>query len=308
MEGAHKNTPVPILPWRCKLRKTGKIIRFSFAFDVFPWGSKQSTLLAQYHISSVWQLSDPTDSPIRWLHCGTRSFRLTMQRFLSFPRHFILPGLVFGVILATSSMSRAQLPMESNAQQSAGQMAQNVAELQKVADRWDEAVYQHDQYALELVLAPQFIDISDTGEVANRDQQISEMMMKDAPRFQLTQKVVSVRMVGDVAVVNGTYQRLFQGSKLSRTKSKTESGVFSQVYVRARSSWECMNSQRTIIQEPIVKGKKKAAEESNEKPLNHDLGFHFPGMHHSSDSDSSTGANSTTGTTSGSNSTAQPQQ
>ncbi|MGC1869674.1 MAG: nuclear transport factor 2 family protein [Acidobacteriaceae bacterium] len=221
-----------------------------------------------------------------------------MQRFLSFPRHFILPGLVFGVILATSSISHAQLPMDSNAQQSSQQMALEVADLQKVADRWDDAVYQHDQYALELVLAPQFINISDTGDVTNRDQQISEMMMKDAPRFQLTQKVVSVRIVGDVAVVNGTYERVFQGSKLSRTKTKIERGVFSQVYVRARNTWECINSQRTIIQGTPEKGKKKSDKEDTEKPIHHDLGFHFPGIHHSSDSDSS----------SGSNSTAQPQQ
>jgi hypothetical protein len=238
----------------------------------------------------------------------SEEFRLTMQRFLSFPRRFILACLVFGVILATSSVSRAQLPMESNAQQSAAQTAQNVAELQKVADRWDEAVYQHDQYALELVLAPQFIDISDTGEVTNRDQQISEMMAKDAPRFQLTQKVVSVRLVGDVAVVNGTYDRLFQGNKLSRTKSKTERGVFSQVYVRARNTWECMNSQRTIIQEPVLKGKKKSENDTSAKPINHDLGFHFPGMHHNSDADSSSGSTSTADTGPGTNSPAQPQQ
>ncbi|MHB1744032.1 MAG: nuclear transport factor 2 family protein [Acidobacteriaceae bacterium] len=175
--------------------------------------------------------------------------------------------------------------MESNPQQSAGQMEQQVAELQKVADRWDEAVYQHDQYALELVLAPQYINISDKGEVTNRDQQISEMMMKDAPRFQLTQKVVSVRMAGDAAVVNGTYDRLFQGSKLSRTKPRTERGVFSQVYVRARNTWECINSQRTIIQEPVVKGKKKSTDTSTGKPIGHDLGFHLPGLHHSSSSD-----------------------
>ncbi len=210
---------------------------------------------------------------------------MTMQRFPSFPQHFILPGLVFGVILATSSVSRAQLPMESNPQQSAGQMEQQVAELQKVADRWDEAVYQHDQYALELVLAPQYIDISDKGEVTNRDQQISEMMMKDAPRFSLTQKVVSVRMAGDAAVVNGTYDRLFQGSKLSRTKPRTERGVFSQVYVRTRNTWECINSQRTIIQAPTLTGKKKSADESTGKPIGHDLGFHLPGLHHSSSSD-----------------------
>ena len=198
----------------------------------------------------------------------------------------MLSGLVFGLILTSSLTTRAQLPMESNSQESTAQMTQQVAELQKVADRWDEAVYQHDQYALELVLAPQYIDISDKGEVTNRDQQISEMMMKDAPRFSLTQKVVSVRMVGDVAVINGTYDRAFQGNKLSRTKSRTERGVFSQVYVRARNTWECINSQRTIIQEPTVKGKKKSADTSTAKPLNHDLGFHFPGLHHSSDSGS----------------------
>ena len=169
--------------------------------------------------------------------------------------------------------------MESNSAESATLMSQQVAELQKVADRWDEAVYQHDQYALELVLAPEFINISDTGEVANRDQQISEMMMKGAPRFSLTQKVVSVRIIGDVAVVNGTYDRAYQGNKLSRTKAKTERGVFSQVYVRARNSWECVNSQRTLIQTPTFKGKKKSKSDATEKPLHHDLGFHFPGVH-----------------------------
>ncbi len=177
--------------------------------------------------------------------------------------------------------------MESNSASSASLMSQQVAELQKVVDRWDEAVYQHDQYALELVLAPQFIDISDTGDVTNRDQQISEMMMKDAPHYALTQKVASVRMVGDVAIVNGTYDRAYQGNKLSRTKPKDEKGVFSQVYVRARSSWECVNSQRTIIEAPTAaNGKKKSKGDSTEKPLNHDLGFHLPGLHHSSSTDS----------------------
>jgi hypothetical protein len=176
--------------------------------------------------------------------------------------------------------------MGSTSQESAAQMTQQVAELQKVADRWDEAVYQHDQYALELVLAPQYIDISDKGEVTNRDQQISEMMMKDAPRFQLTQKVVSVRMAGDAAVVNGTYDRMFPGNKLSRTKPRTERGVFSQVYVRARNTWECINSQRTIIEAPTQTGKKKSTDTSTEKPIGHDLGFHLPGLHHSSSSDS----------------------
>jgi hypothetical protein len=52
--------------------------------------------------------------------------------------------------------------------------------------------------------------------------------------------------------------------------------------VRARNSWECINSQRTlIVGTGTASGKKKSKDESNEKQLHHDLGFHFPGTHHS---------------------------
>ncbi len=162
------------------------------------------------------------------------------------------------------------------------EMAQQVTDLQKIADRWDDAVGQRDQYALELVLAPQFIGIADTGEVRDRDQVVSQMLIKDAPRYSLTQKVISVREVGDVAVVNGTYDRVYQGSRLSHTKLKDQKGVFSQVYVRARNTWQCINSQRTIIAGTATTSKKKSKEASSDKSLGRDLGFHFPGIHHSS--------------------------
>lgn len=178
---------------------------------------------------------------------------------------------------------RAQLPMDSAQAAPDAAMAQQVADLQKVADRWDDAVGQHDPYALELVLAPRFISISDTGQVNNRDQVISQMVTKGAPRYTLTQKVTSVRVLGDAAVVNGMYDRVYQGSRLSHTKLQDQKGVFSQVYVRARNSWQCINSQRTILQEPTVKSRKeKAKAESREKPLSHGLGFKLPGRHSSS--------------------------
>ena len=211
---------------------------------------------------------------------------MTIRRFLSFSSASVVSIFVVGLTLLSPLPCRAQLPIDTTQATSASLMSQHVDELQRVVDRWDDAVTQRDQYALELVLAPQFIDISDTGQVMNRDELISEMLLKDAPRVTLTQKVISVRMVGDVAVVNGTYDRLYQGSRLSRTKSKDEKGVFSQVYIRARSSWECINSQRTILVEPIVKTRKKSKDTSNEKSLHHDLGFHLPGVHHDSTSNS----------------------
>jgi hypothetical protein len=204
-----------------------------------------------------------------------------MSRLPLFSNRWIT-GSVLLCTLMIAANARAQQATDTTQSDAASTMSQQIADLQKIVDRWDDAIDQHDQYALELVLAPQFIAVSDTGQVENRDQTVSELVRKDAPRYTLAQKVVSVREVGDVAVVNGTYDRTYQGSRLSHTKEKSQRGVFSQVYVRARNSWECINSQRTLIVE-TAGSKKKSKEESKEKPLGHDLGFHLPGMHHSSD-------------------------
>lgn len=193
--------------------------------------------------------------------------------------------LTFSILLGCSfnsaTVAGAQL-LQTAPADAAAVAAQQNAQIQKVLDRWDDAANQHDQYALELVLAPQFIAISDTGQVKNRDQQVSEMVVKGAPRFTLAQKAVSVRMLGDVAVVNGTYDRIFQASRLGHTPMRDVKGVFSQVYVRSRNTWQCINSQRTIIVQDTRKdAKQKAKTGANEKQLTHGLGFNFPGRHKS---------------------------
>lgn len=152
--------------------------------------------------------------------------------------------------------------------------------MQKVLDQWDNAVGQRDQYALELVLAPGFIAIDDNGEVDNRDEVVSKLVRHDAPRYSLTQKAVSVRMVGDVAIITGTYSRVFPGSRISRRKTKTDDGVFSQVYTRKGKRWECIQSQRTLLEADVAASEKKQSEkQSEEKPLGSKLGFRFPGVH-----------------------------
>lgn len=209
-----------------------------------------------------------------------------MQHFSLLSRSVVLFGsavLCAAIAIPFNSYGQTVQDTPSSA---AAQMTQNVAQIQKVVDRWDDAANQHDQYALELVLAPQFIAVSDTGQVTDRDQQVSQMLMKGAPQFTLVQKAVSVRMVGDVAVVNGTYDRIYKASKLSHTAMKDEKGVFSQVYIRARNTWQCINSQRTLIVESSAKNeKKKLKEASPQKSLGHDLGFKFPGLHRTSSPD-----------------------
>src|ERR1700726_2580501 len=132
-------------------------------------------------------------------------------------------------------------------------------EMQQVEDRWADAVTKRDQYALELVLAPQFIGISASGDVTTRNQQIAHLFVKNAGPDSLQQKVVSVRFVGDVAIVNGTYVMSWKGDK----GPVLEKGIFSHVFEHVRDNWLCLNSQRTVVAEgeaPKEKPKAKRSE------------------------------------------------
>jgi Domain of unknown function (DUF4440) len=126
-------------------------------------------------------------------------------------------------------------------------------ELQQVEDRWDDAVAKRDQYQMELVLAPEFIGISASGDVTTRNQQIARIVLENAEPETLQQKVVSVRFVGEVAIVNGTYIMTWKGE----TAPILEKGIFSHVFAHVRSTWLCLNSQRTVVAEENDGGPQK---------------------------------------------------
>ena len=138
-----------------------------------------------------------------------------------------------------AAIAAAQQPTKSTA------VPPEFKEMQQVEDRWNEAVTKRDQYGLELVLAPQFIGISATGDVATRNQQIAQLLVKGAGPDSLEQKVVSVRFVGDVAIVNGTYVMSWKTDK----GPVLEKGIFSHVFEHVRTTWLCLNSQRTVVAE-----------------------------------------------------------
>src|SRR5580700_4974529 len=149
-------------------------------------------------------------------------------------------------------------------------------EMQQVEDRWAEAVTKRDQYGLELVLAPEFIGISASGDVATRNQQIAHLLTKNAGPDSLEQKVVSVRFVGDVAIVNGTYVMSWKGEK----GPVLEKGIFSHVFEHVRDNWLCLNSQRTVVAEEnkgeAPKEKPKAKRSDAELPLHVPLVYKGP--------------------------------
>ncbi len=147
--------------------------------------------------------------------------------------------------------------------------------MQKLEDSWSAALAKRDQYGLELVLSPQFVNISADGTVRSRNQEIAYVLNKFPDLISLEQTVISVRTMGDVALVNGTYvlQRRVNGHPVE------EKGVFSHVFQRTRSNWQCINAQRTIVvEEAVAKTKTASAKTSNAE-----LPFHIPFIHKGAD-------------------------
>jgi ketosteroid isomerase-like protein len=139
----------------------------------------------------------------------------------------------------------------------------DVQQFQKIADSWDDAVNKRDQYGLELVLSPLFLDVSGTGDISTRNQLVAYVITTEDKTMHLEQKVIAVRMLGDTAVANGTYVLHHRAS----SGQVDEKGVFTQVFERTHNGWLCINSQRTVLREDGGKSKKQSSAE---------LPFHFP--------------------------------
>jgi len=118
-----------------------------------------------------------------------------------------------------------------------------VKEFQGYEDQWSNAVVKNDQYTLEFLLSPIFVNISSTGDVTTRNQQIALLFDKGDEPISLEQRVVSVRIFGDTAVVSGTYIAKWR----TDGNVREERGIFTHVYDHDRSHWACVNAQRTAV-------------------------------------------------------------
>ncbi len=130
---------------------------------------------------------------------------------------------------------------------------------QKIEDSWSDAVNRRDQYGLELVLSPLFVDVSASGDVTTRNQQLAQVLSGEDKTIYLTQKVVTVRMLGDIAVANGTYTLHHKVN----SAQIDEKGIFTHVFERVHGGWLCINSQRTVLrQDPGAKQRRASTPES----------------------------------------------
>jgi ketosteroid isomerase-like protein len=140
-----------------------------------------------------------------------------------------------------------------------------IREFQKIEDTWSAAVNGRDQYSLELVLSPLFVDVAATGDITTRNQQLAHLITGEDKTTHLDQRVITVRLLGDIAVANGTY---LLHHKVGSAQVD-EKGVFTHVFERLRGTWVCVNSQRTSVRDDSnVKAKKKQSDAA--------LPFHVP--------------------------------
>jgi ketosteroid isomerase-like protein len=139
-----------------------------------------------------------------------------------------------------------------------------IREFQKIEDTWSGAINERDQYNLELVLSPLFVDVSAVGDITTRNQQLAQLITLEDKTLHLGQKVITVRMLGDIAVANGTYVLHHKVG----SAQLDEKGVFTHVFERTRGGWLCINSQRTVLREDSNAKQKKQS--------NAEMPFHIP--------------------------------
>ncbi|WP_158615384.1 DUF4440 domain-containing protein [Acidipila sp. EB88] len=158
--------------------------------------------------------------------------------------------------------------------QAAAQVAQSpVLQFQKLEDAWSVALANKDQFGLENLLLPTFIDISASGAVLTRNQAIADTLNGlPEPLLSVEQKVVNVRVVSDVAVVQGTYILRLKDDQ----KTRDERGIFTHVYQRSRNTWACISAQRTAVVDQIEGAKGRATAAEPQRKSNAAQPFHIP--------------------------------
>ena len=179
----------------------------------------------------------------------------------------ILPVFAAFALVSGSLMNLAAQVPASGAPVTTAESPE-IRDLQKVEDIWSNALNQRDQYGLELVLSPLFVNVAASGDISTRDQSIVALINEPDKASVTDMHVITVRMLGDVAVANGTYSFTH---RVNNTPV-VEKGVFTHVFQRLHGNWVCLNAQRTVLRQDGTPGKQAKAKTKTDA----ELPFHIP--------------------------------
>jgi Domain of unknown function (DUF4440) len=198
----------------------------------FTLGRRRFGHTPQVKAPKDWKIRDGRKSRSNIMRRKRQVMRLRRWHFRNL---VLIPPILF--ILYSSGL-------QTNAQQASSAQASQLSDkqaFQQIEDRWSLAIIKRDQYALELVLSPELIDVSAWGDQTTRNQQIAMLFEKDAEPLSLDQRVTNARTYGKLAVVIGSYdeQLRVNGRPVRQT------GMFTHIYHNERGNWLCLNAQRT---------------------------------------------------------------
>jgi len=171
--------------------------------------------------------------------------------------------VVVSCLLLSSVLVFAQSPASPAVTSST---SPDVQAFQKIEDNWSMSINQRDQYGMELVLSALFVNIGSSGDVSTRDQLIAALIKSEDKTAHLEQKVITVRTLGDVAVVTGTYTYHHKVG----AQPIDEKGIFTHIYQKLRGGWYCVNAQQTLLREDGLNTAKPKKQSNAEMP------FHIP--------------------------------
>ena len=179
----------------------------------------------------------------------------------------ILPVFAAFALVTGSLMGQAGQAPASGAPVTTAESPE-IRDLQKVEDNWSNALNQRDQYGLELVLSPLFVNVAASGDISTRDQSIVALINEADKNTVTDMHVITVRVLGDVAVANGTYSftHRVNGTPV------VEKGVFTHVFQRLHGNWVCLNAQRTVLRQDGPAGKPAKGKTKTDA----ELPFHIP--------------------------------
>jgi hypothetical protein len=173
------------------------------------------------------------------------------------------------LLICPVALAQGAVPTSAAVPSAASTNSAQVGTFQEIENKWSEAENKHDQFGLDLVLSPLLVNVAENGDITTHNQQVVQALNNSDKLYYLSQKVVAVRMLGDIAVVNGTYLLRHHVNQ----KLVTDRGVFTHVFERQHGNWKCINAQRTQVAE-LAPGKKAQAEEKDSSADNSP--FHIP--------------------------------
>jgi hypothetical protein len=108
---------------------------------------------------------------------------------------------------------------------------------------WNQAETGHNAVAMSMLIADPFAYTDDDGAFMDRPQWLSHIKNDVDQYEQLGNTAMKVQLYGNAAIVTGFYHERVR----TRGKQVSQSGRFTDTWIRQNDEWKCVASQATLI-------------------------------------------------------------